>query len=162
MRQTGELYLPDQKKDLTIDTQKVTDTQWVKKTITGRWFSYLYRAFHALPDLGSSDGRPTGAIYGVLNMLQNSLNLETWLLQWFWHTVKTFRHDIFLNTKQTDKKPPRIWCTDWTSASGYHQSWIATHCSWWSWADDVIGTLAWAEKKTSKHWSQLATRIWRS
>ena len=32
--------------------------------------SYLYRAFHALPDLRSPDGAPTGALYGVINMLK--------------------------------------------------------------------------------------------
>jgi DNA polymerase-1 len=32
--------------------------------------SYLYRAFHALPELRSPKGEPTGAIYGVLNMLR--------------------------------------------------------------------------------------------
>ena len=32
--------------------------------------SYLYRAFHAMPDLRSPGGQPTGAIQGVLNMLR--------------------------------------------------------------------------------------------
>ena len=32
--------------------------------------SYLYRAFHAMPDLRNTLGEPTGAIYGVLNMLR--------------------------------------------------------------------------------------------
>ena len=32
--------------------------------------SYLYRAFHALPDLRNKRNEPTGAIYGVLNMLR--------------------------------------------------------------------------------------------
>src|ERR1700682_2623424 len=32
--------------------------------------SYLYRAFHALPELKIPKGEPTGAIYGVLNMLR--------------------------------------------------------------------------------------------
>ncbi|MBA3022997.1 MAG: DNA polymerase I [Gammaproteobacteria bacterium] len=32
--------------------------------------SYLYRAFHAMPDLRSPQGEPTGAIQGVLNMLR--------------------------------------------------------------------------------------------
>ncbi|MES2353309.1 MAG: DNA polymerase I [Pseudomonadota bacterium] len=32
--------------------------------------SYLYRAFHALPDLRNAKNEPTGAIYGVLNMLR--------------------------------------------------------------------------------------------
>jgi DNA polymerase-1 len=32
--------------------------------------SFLYRAFHAMPDLRNRHGEPTGAIYGVLNMLR--------------------------------------------------------------------------------------------
>jgi DNA polymerase-1 len=32
--------------------------------------SYLYRAFHALPDLRTTQNEPTGAIHGVLNMLR--------------------------------------------------------------------------------------------
>ena len=32
--------------------------------------SYLYRAFHAMPDLRNTRGEPTGAIYGVANMLR--------------------------------------------------------------------------------------------
>src|SRR5690349_4743498 len=32
--------------------------------------SYLYRAFFALPPLTNSRGEPTGAVYGVINMLQ--------------------------------------------------------------------------------------------
>ena len=32
--------------------------------------SYLYRAFHALPDLRTSKGEPTGALRGVLSMLR--------------------------------------------------------------------------------------------
>jgi 5'-3' exonuclease len=32
--------------------------------------SYLYRAFHAMPDLRNPNGEPTGAIYGMINMLR--------------------------------------------------------------------------------------------
>ncbi|MFV0664572.1 DNA polymerase I [Denitromonas sp.] len=32
--------------------------------------SYLFRAFHAMPDLRNAAGEPTGAVYGVLNMLR--------------------------------------------------------------------------------------------
>ena len=39
--------------------------------------SYLYRAFHALPPLTSSKGEPTGAVLGVLNMLQKLLKEES-------------------------------------------------------------------------------------
>jgi DNA polymerase-1 len=36
--------------------------------------SYLYRAFHALPPLSNSRGEPTGAVYGVINMLRKLLS----------------------------------------------------------------------------------------
>ncbi|TGP40407.1 DNA polymerase I [bacterium M00.F.Ca.ET.228.01.1.1] len=32
--------------------------------------SYLYRAYHAMPDLRGPDGGPTGALYGMINMLR--------------------------------------------------------------------------------------------
>jgi DNA polymerase I len=35
--------------------------------------SYLYRAFHALPPLTNSAGEPTGALFGVVNMLRATL-----------------------------------------------------------------------------------------
>ncbi|ABI58200.1 DNA polymerase I [Alkalilimnicola ehrlichii MLHE-1] len=36
--------------------------------------SYLYRAFHAMPPLTNKDGEPTGAMYGVLNMVRKLLD----------------------------------------------------------------------------------------
>ncbi|HEX7324544.1 MAG TPA: DNA polymerase I [Rhodanobacteraceae bacterium] len=35
--------------------------------------SYLYRAFHALPPLSNAAGEPTGALFGVVNMLHDTL-----------------------------------------------------------------------------------------
>ena len=35
--------------------------------------SYLYRAFHALPPLSNAQGEPTGALFGVVNMLRGHL-----------------------------------------------------------------------------------------
>ena len=35
--------------------------------------SYLYRAFHALPPLTNAEGEPTGALFGVVNMLRAHL-----------------------------------------------------------------------------------------
>jgi len=35
--------------------------------------SYLYRAFHAMPNLSNSRNEPTGAVYGVINMLRRLL-----------------------------------------------------------------------------------------
>src|ERR1700685_913618 len=39
--------------------------------------SYLYRAFHALPPLSNSKGEPTGAVLGVLNMLNKMIKEES-------------------------------------------------------------------------------------
>jgi DNA polymerase I len=35
--------------------------------------SYLYRAFHALPPLSNAQGEPTGALFGVVNMLRGHI-----------------------------------------------------------------------------------------
>ena len=36
--------------------------------------SYLYRAYHALPDLRNPAGEPTGALYGVLVITSYSIH----------------------------------------------------------------------------------------
>jgi DNA polymerase-1 len=38
--------------------------------------SYLYRAFHALPPLSNAQGEPTGALFGVVNMLRSTLKAQ--------------------------------------------------------------------------------------
>ncbi len=38
--------------------------------------SYLYRAFHALPPLNNAQGEPTGALFGVVNMLRATLKAK--------------------------------------------------------------------------------------
>jgi len=59
--------------------------------------SYLYRAFHALPALANSKGFPTGAIYGVVNMLRKLLAdyQPDCLVVVFDAKGKTFRDDLF-------------------------------------------------------------------
>ena len=48
----------------------MSETNPIKTLLLVDGSSYLYRAFHALPELRSTKGEPTGAIYGVLNMLR--------------------------------------------------------------------------------------------
>lgn len=38
--------------------------------------SYLYRAFHALPPLSNAAGEPTGALFGVVNMLRTTIKAK--------------------------------------------------------------------------------------
>jgi len=68
--------------------------------------SYLFRAFHALPPLTNSKGQPTGAVYGVINMLRK-LRQEyqpEYMAVVFDARGKTFRHDIYEEYKA--HRPP--------------------------------------------------------
>src|SRR5271170_6124111 len=58
---------------------------------------YLYRAFHALPPLTTSKGEPTGAVLGVLNMLNKMLKEEApdRIAVVFDAPGRTFRDDLF-------------------------------------------------------------------
>ncbi|MBA3563022.1 MAG: DNA polymerase I [Gammaproteobacteria bacterium] len=68
--------------------------------------SYLFRAFHALPPLSTSRGQPTGAVLGVLNMLNKLINEHQpeRMAVVFDASGKTFRDDMFADYKLT--RPP--------------------------------------------------------
>jgi DNA polymerase-1 len=70
--------------------------------------SYLYRAFHALPDLRNKRGEPTAAIYGMLNMLRR-LQKDThaeYTACVFDAKGKTFRDDLYPQYKATRAPMP--------------------------------------------------------
>ncbi|HEX6550664.1 MAG TPA: DNA polymerase I [Gammaproteobacteria bacterium] len=68
--------------------------------------SYLYRAFFALPPLTNSQGEPTGAVYGVANMLKRLLAdyQPEHVAVVFDARGKTFRDEIFEEYKAN--RPP--------------------------------------------------------
>ncbi len=112
--------------------------------------SYLYRAFHAMPDLRSKRGLPTGAIYGVLNMLRrlHKDNPSALSACVFDAKGKTFRDDVYPEYKAN--RPPM---PDELSSqiAPLHEAIAAM-----GWpllivdgveADDVIGTLAHAGER---------------
>lgn len=70
--------------------------------------SYLYRAYHALPALMNSKGQPSGAIYGIINMLKRLLNdyQPEYMAVVFDAKGKTFRDDIFAEYKATRQAMP--------------------------------------------------------
>ena len=107
--------------------------------------SYLYRAFHALPDLRNAAGEPTGAIYGVLNMLRKLLAdyKADYLACVFDARGKTFRDDLYDQYKAN--RPPM------PDDLGSQVAPLLEAIRAWGWpllqiegveADDVIGTLA--------------------
>ncbi|WP_311790756.1 MULTISPECIES: DNA polymerase I [Pantoea] len=68
--------------------------------------SYLYRAYHAFPPLTNSAGEPTGAMYGVLNMLKSLLTQynPSHVAVVFDAKGKTFRDELFEHYKS--HRPP--------------------------------------------------------
>ncbi len=107
--------------------------------------SYLYRAFHALPDLRNAAGEPTGAIYGVLNMLRRLLAdyKADYLACVFDARGKTFRDEMYAQYKANRPPMPDDLgaqvepLLDAIRASGWPLLQIEGVE-----ADDVIGTLA--------------------
>ncbi|MDD5240878.1 MAG: DNA polymerase I [Sulfuricella sp.] len=107
--------------------------------------SYLYRAFHALPDLRNRHNEPTGAIYGVLNMLRRlhkdySADYSACV---FDAKGKTFRDDLYPQYKAHRPPMPDDLVRQ---IEPLHQ---AIRAMGWPLlmvdgveADDVIGTLA--------------------
>jgi len=107
--------------------------------------SYLYRAFHALPDLRNAAGEPTGAIYGVLNMLRRLLAdyKADYAACVFDARGKTFRDDLYDQYKANRAPMP--------DDLGSQVEPLLEAIRAWGWpllqidgveADDVIGTLA--------------------
>src|SRR5438034_2832111 len=70
--------------------------------------SYLYRAFHAMPDLRSADGKPTGAIHGMINMLRRLRNdyPAAYIACVFDAKGKTFRDDLYAEYKANRASMP--------------------------------------------------------
>jgi DNA polymerase-1 len=68
--------------------------------------SYLYRAFHALPNLTNSQGEPTGALHGVLTMINKLVREQPGarVAIVFDAPGKTFRDELFADYKAT--RPP--------------------------------------------------------
>ena len=94
--------------------------------------SYLYRAFHALPDLRTSRGEPTGALRGVLSMLRRLVEdgKPDYFAVVFDAPGKTFRDDWYPRVQgqsHRDARRPRAAdrsrCTSWCAR-------MAGRCSW--------------------------------
>ncbi|WP_313457840.1 DNA polymerase I [Stenotrophomonas sp.] len=67
--------------------------------------SYLYRAFHALPPLSNAAGEPTGALFGVVNMLRATLKERPEYVAFVVDAPgKTFRDELYADYKAN--RPP--------------------------------------------------------
>jgi DNA polymerase-1 len=107
--------------------------------------SYLYRAFHALPDLRSPDGHPTGAMHGMVNMLRRLRQdyPAAYIACVFDAKGKTFRDDMYPDYKATRAAMPddlRVQIEPIHEAVR-HMGWPILMVDGVE-ADDVIGTLS--------------------
>lgn len=117
----------------------------MKKLLLIDGSSYLYRAFHAMPDFRNKSNEPTGVIYGVLNMLRHIQNAypSDYSVCVFDAKGKTFRNEIFQEYKATRPKMPEelasqiVPLKEAIKAMGWF---MITHDG--VEADDVIGTLS--------------------
>ena len=107
--------------------------------------SYLFRAYHALPKFTNRRGEPTGAIYGVVNMLKKLHNdhINACIAVIFDARGKTFRDELYPQYKAN--RPPIPEDLAWQIAP-LHELVIALGLPLLAVsgveADDVIGTLA--------------------
>lgn len=107
--------------------------------------SYLYRAYHAMTQLSAPDGTPTGALYGVLNMLRRLRTdySHDYCAVVFDDKGKNFRHTLFPDYKATrppmpdDLRPQAELLPELVRLMGWNVL-IVPDVE----ADDVIGTLA--------------------
>lgn len=106
--------------------------------------SYLYRAFHALPDMRNAANEPTGALYGIINMLRR-LGIDyppAYLACVFDAKGKTFRDDMYAAYKATRASMPEDLVKQITPihAAVRAMGWPILMVEGVE-ADDVIGTL---------------------
>ncbi len=107
--------------------------------------SYLFRAFHAMPNLSNSKGEPTGAIYGVVNMIRRLLADydPEHIAVVFDAKGKTFRNDLYPEYKAHRPPMPEELAQQINAVHEIIQAMgLPLLCVPGVEADDVIGTLA--------------------
>lgn len=105
----------------------------------------IHRAYHALPDFRSSDGTPTGALYGLCNMVASIIRelKPDYIFACYDLPGKTFRHEAYENYKGTRKKGDDDLITQLISSREVIESLgIPIYDAPGYEADDVIGTIA--------------------
>ncbi|MET0254332.1 MAG: DNA polymerase I [Luteibacter sp.] len=69
--------------------------------------SYLYRAFHALPPLSNAFGEPTGALFGIVNMLRTTMKAGSDYVAFVCDAPgRTFRDDLYPEYKANRPSMP--------------------------------------------------------
>ena len=107
--------------------------------------SYLYRAFFACPPLTNANGEPTGAIFGVINMIRSLMNQynPTHIAVVFDAKGGSFRNEIYSEYKATREEMPENLRPQIEPIHTILKAMgLPLLCIEGVEADDVIGTLA--------------------
>ena len=107
--------------------------------------SYLYRAFFACPPLTNANGEPTGAIFGVINMIRSLMNQynPTHIAVVFDAKGGSFRNEIYSEYKATREEMPENLRPQIEPIHTILKAMgLPLLCVEGVEADDVIGTLA--------------------
>jgi DNA polymerase-1 len=110
----------------------------------------LHRAYHAIPDLSSSKGEPTGALFGLSTMLLKSITelKPDYIVAARDREGKTHRHELFEEYKGTRAKTDDALITQLKRTSEIFDAFgIPTLDLAGYEADDIIGTIAKQTKK---------------
>lgn len=104
----------------------------------------IHRAYHALPDFASSDGAPTGALYGVITMLFKAIAdfAPDYIIACYDLPEKTFRHEAYSAYKGTRAKTDDALVSQLNSSREIFEAFgIPIYdCPGFE-ADDMLGTI---------------------
>ncbi len=110
----------------------------------------IHRAYHALPDFLSSKGEPTGALYGLSNMLMKIISdlKPDYIVACYDLPDKTFRHEAYDGYKATRKKTDDALVEQLINSRKIFEAFgIPMYDAPGFEADDILGTIVHQLKK---------------
>ncbi len=110
----------------------------------------IHRAYHALPDFSSSDGMPTGALYGLSNMVMKIITdlKPDYIIACYDLPQKTFRHEVYDAYKAGRKKTDDALVVQLENSRSIFEAFnIPMYDAPGFEADDILGTIVHQYKK---------------
>ncbi|HEV7702324.1 MAG TPA: DNA polymerase [Candidatus Paceibacterota bacterium] len=124
---------------------KAKKTKNTKTLILLDAHAIIHRAYHALPEFMSSDGAPTGALYGLSNMLMKIITdlKPDYIVACYDLPQKTFRHEAYDAYKAGRKKTDDALVSQLISSRDIFEGFnIPMYDAPGFEADDILGTIA--------------------
>lgn len=129
----------------TANEQKPLDSTRGKRLVLLDSNAIIHRAYHALPDLTTSSGEPTGALYGLMTMLLKSIQdlKPDYIVAARDRAEKTHRHELFEDYKATRAKTEEPLVAQLKRTSEVFDAFGIPALDYAGFeGDDIIGTIA--------------------